>query len=100
MLDPEYFVKLLNFISTTGKKRRADERNVALEERREAYKNKNWDRYREIIGEQFEKEDRMAQSVLRDVLDNLTGTSEQEFQMTMQMMSQHPQYQQMIMAAQ
>ena len=92
MLDPKYMVELLNFVTTTGRKRREGERNQALEARRAAYKANNWDEYREIVATQFQKEDQMCQTVMREVLDVLTETSEQEFQQTMAMMAQNPQY--------
>lgn len=37
MLDPKYMVELLNFVTTTGRKRREGERHQALEARRAAY---------------------------------------------------------------
>lgn len=73
MLDPEYFLKLLNFITTNGRKRRDAERKEALDERRECYKSKNWDRYRAIVQEQFMAEDQMMQRVMADVVENLDG---------------------------
>lgn len=100
MLDPQYMLKLLNFVTTTARKRRQGDRDAAIAQRREAYKAENWDEYRDIIKDQFMKEDQMCQVVMREVLDHLTDTSEQEFQQTMGMMAQNPQYAQMIMAAQ
>lgn len=100
MLEPKYMVELLNFVTTTGRKRREGDRSAALDARRAAYKSSNWEEYREIVSTQFQKEDQMCQLVMKEVLDVLTETSEQEFQMTMQMMAQNPQYAQMIMAAQ
>lgn len=60
--------------------------------RREAFKKDDWDQYRDIVREQFQKEDQMCQIVMREVLEILTETNEQEFQTTMAMMAQHPQY--------
>ena len=42
----------------------------------------------------------MCQLVLKEMLEVITGLSEQEFQQTMQKMSQNPQFAQMMMAAQ
>ena len=42
----------------------------------------------------------MAQQVMQELMEELTETSEQEFGMTMQVMAQQPQFQQMLMAAQ
>ena len=83
MLDPQYMVKLLNFVTCLSRKRRETERSAALETRREAMKVKNWDEYRGIVKEQFMAEDQMCQAVLREALEVLTETTEQEFQMTM-----------------
>ena len=49
MLEPKYMVELLNFVTTTGRKRRESERNAAIDARREAYKANNWEEYREIV---------------------------------------------------
>lgn len=92
--------KLLNFVTQTARKRREGEKSKALAERRECYKEKQWDQYRDIIQEQFMKEDQACQEVMKEVLGCLPDTSEQEFQQTMQVMSQNPQMAQMIMAAQ
>ena len=46
------------------------------------------------------EEDRMCQVVMQEVLDLLPETNSNEFQTTMQVMAQNPQYAQMIMAAQ
>ena len=83
MLDPQYMVKLLNFVTCLSRKRRETERNAALDTRREAFKEKKWDAYRDIVKEQFMAEDQMCQAVLREALEVLTETTEQEFQMTM-----------------
>ena len=99
MLEPEYMVKLLNFMTTSAKKRRTAEREAALNQRREHYKTENWDAYRELVQEQFMKENQMSEIVMREVIEHLQ-ISEQSFQMTMQRMAQNPQYMQMIMAAQ
>ena len=60
MLDPKYMLELLNFIAKTGRKRREAERNAALEQRRQAYKDQDWKLYHEIVAEQFQKEDLMC----------------------------------------
>ena len=83
MLDFEYLAKLLNFATCLSRKRRETERNAALEQRREAFKGDKWNEYRDIVKEQFMAEDQMCQAVLREALEVLTETSEQEFQMTM-----------------
>jgi len=100
MLEPMYMCQLLNFVTLNGRKRREGERKEAIAQRRECFKNKQWNGYRDIIQEQFMAEDQMCQTVLREVLEFLTDLSEQEFQQTMQTMAQHPQYGQMLMAAQ
>ena len=76
-LDPGYLIKLLNFVTTTARKRREGERNAAIEQRRECYKNKDWDTYREIIQSQFMAEDQMCQMVMRETLELLPETNEQ-----------------------
>ena len=83
MLEPKYMVELLNFVTTTGRSRRAGERKTALDNRRAAYEGKHWEEYREIVATQFQKEDQMCQTVMKEALDVLTDTNEQEFQMTM-----------------
>lgn len=52
-LDPLYTCKMLNFVTLTARKRRHDERTAAINKRREAYKNEDWDTYRNIVREQF-----------------------------------------------
>ena len=99
MLDPKYMLQLLNFVTQTGRKRREGERNEALERRLQLYKDQRDDEYRELVKEQFEKDDKMAQQVMTELMAELTETSEQEFGMTMQVMAQQPQFQQMLMAA-
>ena len=99
MLDPKYMLQLLNFVTQTGRKRRESERNEALERRLQLYKDQRDDEYRELVKEQFEKDDKMAQQVMTELMAELTETSEQEFGMTMQVMAQQPQFQQMLMAA-
>ena len=99
MLHPEYMLKLLNFVALNAKKRNETSRNEALKRRRECYTAENWDEYREIIKDQFNQEEQMMEKVLKDCLDILVETSEQEFQMTMQMMAQDQRFAQMIMAA-
>ena len=44
-------VKLLNFVTTSSRKRREGERNAAIAQRRECYKQENWDEYRNIVKE-------------------------------------------------
>ena len=100
MLAPDYMVKLLNFVTQTARKRRAGEKATAMTQRREAYKSENWAEYREIVREQFMKEDQMCQLIMKEVLDCLPETNEMEFNQTMAQMAQNPQYAQMIMAAQ
>ena len=100
MLDPKYMLQLLNFVTQTGRKRRESERNEALERRLQLYKDQRDDEYRELVKEQFEKDDKMAQQVMTELMAELTETSEQEFGMTTQVMAQQPQFQQMLMAAQ
>ena len=57
MLDPKYLLRLLNFVTLTGRSRRETERNEALERRLQLYKEKNEKEYREIVKDQFEKDD-------------------------------------------
>ena len=57
MLDPKYLLRLLNFVTLTGRSRREAERNEALERRLQLYKEKNEKEYREIVKDQFEKDD-------------------------------------------
>ena len=99
MLDPKYMLKLLNFVTKTGKARRQEERDAALATRLELFKEKKDDLYRELVKDEFEKDDRMCQAVMQETMGCL-DTSEQEFSITMQMMAQNPQMQQMMMAAQ
>lgn len=40
MLEPQYTVKLMNFIAVNARKRRQDERNAALEKRRQCFEAK------------------------------------------------------------
>ena len=90
-LEPEYMLKLLQFVTSTGKERRAAERKDALDQRRQNYKNKDWDAYRNLVKEQFMAEDTMCQAIMAETVGVL-DTTEQEFGMTMQMMAQNPQY--------
>jgi len=60
MLDPQYLLRLLNFVAKTSRKRRDDERNEALERRLEFYKEGKNDEYRALVKEQFEKDDEMC----------------------------------------
>ena len=66
-------------MTLTGRKRRATERTEAIGQRREAFKNDDWDTYRNIVKDQFMAEDQMCQVVMREVLEVLTETTEQEF---------------------
>jgi hypothetical protein len=100
ILAPDYMLKLLNFVTQHARKRREGERKEALEQRRAAFRESNWETYREIIKDQFMKEDQMCQLVMKETLDVLTATDMEEFQMTMAHMAQTPEYAQMIMAAQ
>ena len=75
-LDPQYMCKLLNFVTTSGRKRREADRKEALDARRTAFKADNWDDYRDIVRDQFQKEDQMCQIVMREVLELLPETSE------------------------
>lgn len=50
-IAPDYIVKLLNFVTTTARKRRDGERKEAITQRREAYKAANWEGYRDIVKE-------------------------------------------------
>ena len=79
-LDPIYTCKMLNFVTLTARKRRNDERTEAINERRECYGKEDWNRYRQIVKEQFMAEDQMCQVVLREAMEVLTGISEAEFQ--------------------
>ena len=79
-LDPIYTCKMLNFVTLTARKRRNEERTEAINERRECYEKENWDRYRQIVKEQFMAEDQMCQVVLREAMEVLTDISEAEFQ--------------------
>ena len=79
-LDPIYTCKMLNFVTLTARKRRHDERTEAINERRECYEKENWDRYRQIVKEQFMAEDQMCQVVLREAMEVLSDISEAEFQ--------------------
>ena len=71
---------MLNFVTLTARKRRHDERTEAINERRECYEKENWDRYRQIVKEQFMAEDQMCQVVLREAMEVLSDISEAEFQ--------------------
>ena len=86
-LDPDYMIKLLNFVTTTARKRREEDRKSALEQRREFYKSEQWDEYKSIVSDQFMKEDQMCQVIMREALEFLTDTDEQEFQTTMGMLA-------------
>lgn len=83
MLDPKYLLKLLNFINLTSLKRRAADRNEALERRLQLYKDQQDDEYRTLVKEQIEKDDKMSQQVMQELMEVLADTSEQEFTMTM-----------------
>mmetsp|Transcript_20830 Transcript_20830/g.25511 ORF Transcript_20830/g.25511 Transcript_20830/m.25511 type:complete len:243 (+) Transcript_20830:44-772(+) len=100
MLDPKYMLQLLNFVTKTGRTRRETARNEALDERLRLYKEGKDDEYRELVKQQFEADDQMCQQVMQELMAELTETNEQEFSMTMQVMAQQPQFQQMLMAAQ
>ena len=75
-LDPDYMIKLLNFVTTTSRKRREGDRATALEQRRECYKASNWDEYKSIVSDQFMKEDQMCQVIMMEALEFLTETNE------------------------
>ena len=99
-LDPGYLLKLLNFVTTIARKRREDERQTAIIERRECFKNGQWDKYQDIVQFQFLEEDMMCQKVMRETLELLPETNEHQFQVTMAVMAQNPAFAQMIVAAQ
>lgn len=100
MLDPQYLCKLLNFTTVTARKRNEEERKQLIEQRRACYKNEQWNDYRDIVQQIFQKDDQMCQVVIKEIFEILTETNEQEFQATMGMMAQHPQFAQVLMAAQ
>jgi len=100
MLDPQYLCKLLNFTTVTARKRSEGERNKLLEQRRECFKNEQWNDYRDLVEQIFKQDDQMCKVVIEEIFEILTETNEQEFQATMAMMAQHPQFAQVLMAAQ
>lgn len=67
MLDHNYLLKLLNFVTVSGRKRRETERSAALEERLRLYKAKKDDEYRTLVKSEFEKDDQMCQVVMDDM---------------------------------
>lgn len=42
MLDPQYMCKLLNFVTTSGRKRREADRKQAIDARRTCFKSEDW----------------------------------------------------------
>ena len=92
MLDPQYLCKLLNFTTITARKRNETERKQLIEQRRSCYKAEQWNDYRDLVQQIFQKDDQMCQTVIKEIFEILTETNEQEFQATMGMMAQHPQF--------
>lgn len=78
MLDPKYLLKLLNFVTVSGRKRRETERSAALEERLRLYKAKKDDEYKQLVKSEFEKDDQMCQVVMEDLTKAL-DLDQQEF---------------------
>lgn len=57
MLDPKYLLRLLNFVTLTGRKRRQADRDEALKRRLELHKEGKDAEYRELVKEQFGQDD-------------------------------------------
>ena len=79
MLDPQYLCKLLNFTTVTARKRSEGERNKLLEQRRECFKNEQWNDYRDLVEQIFKQDDQMCKVVIEEIFEILTETNEQEF---------------------
>lgn len=99
MLEPNYFLKLLQFIGETNKARLADTRARSHAIRREHYKNEDWSGYEQCVKKSFEEEDRSAQELMQEVSSAL-NISQGEFQSTHQTMASDPTRAEMVMAAQ
>ena len=98
-LDTTYFLRVLNFIGETNKKRTAGNRAKTAKKRRKHYEKKEWDEYAEIVKASFLEEDMSAQAVMSEVTDAL-GIGLQEFQMMHQGLMTNPASAEAIMAAQ
>jgi len=75
-LHPQYFLKLLQFMSKTSKDRRSVEKDDALLRRRETHKVKDWDKYKEIVQAELMQDDQMMQVIMHEVISNLPETSD------------------------
>ena len=89
LLEPKYLLELLNFVAIDARKRRETERNAALERRLEFFKNKQDAEYRQLVAEEFKKDDEMCEVVLKEILA-LIDTDQKTFEVTLQVMSQNP----------
>ena len=63
LLEPNYMVKLLNFVTQTSRRRREAERSEIRDKRLKAYKAKQFDKYRDYIIEEFYAHDKMCEVV-------------------------------------
>lgn len=66
-LESQYVVDLLNFITIQTRKQCLSERNEALEQRRKFFKDERWDDYRNIVKDQFKKEESVCQDAMKEV---------------------------------
>lgn len=79
MLETDYFLRLLNFIGATNKKRTEGDRSKTTKQRRKHFQAKEWDEYSTLVQNSFLEEDRSAQAVMSEVNEAL-GISMMEFQ--------------------
>lgn len=77
-IEPQYFIKLLQFIGETNKTKTAGSRAKHTAKRREHYKKEEWDQYEEVVRAAFQEEDMSAQTLLAEVCDALS-ISQMEF---------------------
>ena len=92
-------LKLINFSVLALRKRHAAERNEALERRLQLFKDKKDREYRELVIEQHLKDAKMAEQVMKVLMEELFQASKLEFALTMKFISEQPQILEMLNAA-
>ena len=99
MIEPQYFLKLLQFVGQTTRERTKSVRHKCQTDRRKQFQVEDWEKYESVIKKALEVEDEAAQIVMNEVVTMLQ-ISEQEFQMTHQMLASNEQTAELVMAAQ
>ena len=75
-------------------------RDQALEKRRKCLEEDKWDEYRQIVKEQFTKEDKACKDVMEEILAELPAIKAKEFKDKMSSLAKDPVHTKKIRAAQ